>query len=168
MGQLYQELVNFDYWTTVAQLLNFGLQLLLFKRFLFEPVKKILEKRQNEVNTVYADAEQANIAAQEAKRSYETHLATARQEAEDITSKAVASAKLQSDQILSAAKEESDKLRAKASADIELERQRAMSEAKGEISKMAVEIASKLVEKEIDENTHSALIDRFIDEIGEN
>ena len=165
---MYQELVNFDYWTTVAQLLNFGLQLLLFKRFLFEPVKKILEKRQQEVNIVYTDAEQANIAAQEVKRSYESHLANARVEAEEITNKAIASAKLQSDQILSAAKEESEKLRAKTTADIELERQRAMSEAKGEISKMAVEIASKLVEKEIDEKTHSALIDSFIAEIGEN
>ena len=165
---MYQQLVNFDYWTTVAQLLNFALQLFLFKRFLFEPVKKILEKRQQEVNTVYADAEQANIAAQEAKKSYESHLANARIEAEEITNKAVASAKLQSEQIISEAKTESDKLRTKATADIELERQRAMSEAKNEISKIAVEIASKLVEKEIDENTHSALIDSFIDEIGEN
>ena len=165
---MYQQLVNFDYWTTVAQLLNFGLQLLLFKRFLFEPVKKILEKRQLEVNSVLSDAEQANIAAQEAKESYEKHLANARMEAEEITTKAVASARLQSDQILSAAKEETEKLRAKTSADIELERQRAMSEAKSEISKMAVEIASKLVEKEIDENAHAALIDKFIDEIGEN
>ncbi len=165
---MYQQLVNFDYWTTVAQLLNFALQLFLFKRFLFEPVKKILEKRQQEVNTVYADAEQANIAAQEAKKSYESHLANARIEAEEITNKAVASAKLQSEQIISEAKTESDKLRTKATADIELERQRAMSEAKSEISKIAVEIASKLVEKEIDENTHNALIDSFIDEIGEN
>ncbi len=165
---MYQQLVNFDYWTTVAQLLNFGLQLFLFKRFLFEPIKKVLEKRQQEVNTVYADAEMANIAAQRARENYESHLANARVEAADITTKAVASANLQSEQILSAAKEESAKIRAKATADIELERQRAMSEAKGEISKMAVEIASKLVEREIDEKTHSALIDKFIDEIGEN
>ncbi len=165
---MYQSLVSFDYWTLIAQLCNFGIQLFLFKRFLFEPVRKILEKRQQEVDMVFADAEQANIAAQEAKESYESHLANARVEAEEITAKAVANAKLQSEQILSLAKEESDKLRAKTTADIELERQRAMSEAKGEISKMAVEIASKLVEKEIDENAHAALIDKFIDEIGEN
>ncbi len=165
---MYQSLVSFDYWTLIAQLCNFGIQLFLFKRFLFEPVRKILEKRQQEVDIVFADAEQANIAAQEAKESYESHLANARVEAEEITAKAVANAKLQSEQILSLAKEESDKLRAKTTADIELERQRAMSEAKGEISKMAVEIASKLVEKEIDENAHAALIDKFIDEIGEN
>ena len=165
---MYQSLVSFDYWTLIAQLCNFGIQLFLFKRFLFEPVRKILEKRQQEVDMVFADAEQANIAAQEAKESYESHLANARVEAEEITAKAVANAKLQSEQILSLAKEESDKLRAKTTADIELERQRAMSEAKGEISKMAVEIASKLVEKEIDENAHAALIDKFLDEIGEN
>ena len=165
---MYQELVNFDYWTTVAQLLNFGLQLYLFKRFLFEPVRKVLEKRQQEVNAVLSDAEQASIAAQEAKASYESHLANARIEAEDITAKAVASAKLQSEQLVSEAQQEVAKLRDKASADIELERQRAMSEAKEEISKMAVEIASKVVEKEIDENVHSALIEKFIEEIGEN
>lgn len=164
----YQSLVNFNYWTLIAQLCNFGIQLLLFKRFLFEPVKKILEKRQAEVNNIYTEAEKANIDAQEAKQSYESHLAGARIEAEEITSKAVASAKAQGEQIVSAARTEAEQLRTKASADIELERQRAMSEAKGEISKMAVEIASKLVEKEIDEETHSALIDKFIDEIGEN
>ena len=53
----YQSLVNFDYWTLIAQLCNFGIQLLLFKRFLFEPVKKILEKRQAEVNNIYSASE---------------------------------------------------------------------------------------------------------------
>lgn len=165
---MYQSLVSFDYWTLIAQLCNFGIQLYLFKRFLFEPVRKILEKRQQEVDSIYSDAEKANIAAQTAKETYESSLVNVRAEAEKITSGAVASAKLQSEQIVSAAQEEADKIRTKASADIELERARAMSEAKGEISKMAVEIASKVVEKEIDEKAHSALIEKFIDEIGEN
>lgn len=165
---MYQSLVSFDYWTLIAQLCNFGIQLLLFKRFLFEPVRKILEKRQAEVDDIFAEADKANIDAQSAKEKYEYHLTNARAEAESITSKAVASAKLQSEQIVTAAQTEADKIREKASSDIELERQRAMSEAKGEISKMAVEIASKVVEKELDESTHSALIEKFIDEIGEN
>ena len=165
---MYQSLVSFDYWTLIAQLCNFGIQLYLFKRFLFEPVRKILEKRQQEVDSVYADAEKANIDAQEAKKTYEESLSKVRIEAEDITSKAVASAKFQSDQIITDAQGEANKIRTKATADIELERQRVMSEAKGEISKMAVEIASKVVGKEINEETHSALIEKFIDEVDEN
>jgi len=165
---MYQSLVSFDGWTLVAQLINFAIQLYLFKRFLFEPVRKVLEQRQNEVNGLYTDAEKASIEAQKAKEDYENSLANVRQEADKITSNAVASAKLQSDQLIAEAQEEAAKIRTKASADIELERQRAMSEAKGEISKMAIEIASKVVEKEINEETHNALIEKFIDEIGEN
>jgi len=164
---MYQSLVSFDYWTLVAQLCNFGIQILLFKRFLFTPVKNILEKRQQEVNSVYDEAAMANEAAQKAKEEYETSLATVRQESDRITEQAVASAKMQSDQIIAQAQADAAQLLEKANKDIELERSRAMTEAKGEISKMAIEIASKVVEKEIDEKTHEALIGKFIDELGE-
>ena len=60
----YQSLVNFDYWTLIAQLCNFGIQLLLFKRFLFEPVKKILEKRQAElINRLFSAGERSGVNA---------------------------------------------------------------------------------------------------------
>lgn len=164
---MYQSLVNFDYWTLIAQLCNFGIQLFLFKRFLFNPVKQILEKRQQEVNAVYDNAEKTNEEAMALKENYETSLANVREEAAAITTRALESAKLQSEQILESANRDVVSMREKATKDIELERMRTMTEAKSEISKMAVEIASKLVEKEIDEKTHADLIDKFIDELGD-
>ena len=161
----YQSLVDFNGWTLIAQILNLFIQIYLFKRFLFKPVKKIFEQRQQEVDSLYA--EKAKLDAETAKESYETHLQTASAEASEITSRAIASAKLTGEQIVSTAKAEADAMREKASREIELERRKTMDELKGEISGLAVEIASKVAEKEIGEKEHEALIGKFIDELGE-
>ena len=68
---------------------------------------------------------------------------------------------------MKAAEAETVALREKATRDIELERRKAMNEAKGEISSLAVELASKVVKKEIDQKDHEALFEQFIDELGE-
>ena len=154
----YQSLVAFEGWTFIAQILNLFIQMYLFKKFLFKPIQNILAQRQQEVDTLYADADSAKQDAESAKAEYESHLLTARTEAEEITARAVKNAQTRS---------EAAAMREKASRDIELERRKAMNEMKSEISGLAVEIASKVAEKEIDEKQHEALIERFIDELGE-
>ena len=160
----YQSLVSFEYWTLIAQFLNFFKQIYLFKRFLFNPVQNIIKQRQAQADNVIKEAETAREEALSSKEAYEAHLKTARSEAEEITARAVASAQERSEQILSAAQEDAAALRAKAARDIELDRRKAMNDAKSEISGMAVEIAAKLVNKEIDEKSNQALIDQFISE----
>ena len=56
---------------------------------------------------------------------------------------------------------------AKAEAQIEQEKKKAMNELKDEISGIAVDIASKVVEREIDEKDHEELISEFIKGVGE-
>ena len=163
----YQSLVAFEGWTFIAQILNLFIQMYLFKRFLFKPIQKILAQRQQEVDAIYADADYAKQDAESAKTEYEGHLLTARTEAEAITERAVKNAQTRSDAMLASAQSEAAAMREKASRDIELERRKAMNEMKREISGLAVEIASKVAEKEIDEKQHEALIERFIDELGE-
>jgi len=165
---MYQSLVSFQYWTVIAQILNLLLQMYLFKRFLFKPIKNILAKRQEEVQNTYDEAALAKEDAEKAKAEYESHLINAKAEAEAITAKAMANAKIQGDAIVKAAEEESSAIREKASRDIELERRKALKDAKDEISTMAVEIASKVVKKEINQKDHEALFEQFIEDLGES
>ncbi len=51
-----------------------------------------------------------------------------------------------------------------AAKEIEADRKKVMDQARGEISDMAVEIAEKLVRKELDDGNKGALIDQFINE----
>ena len=53
----YQSLVAFEGWTFIAQILNLFIQMYLFKKFLFKPIQNILAQRQQEVDTLYADAD---------------------------------------------------------------------------------------------------------------
>ena len=78
----YQSLVAFNGWTFIAQILNLFIQLYLFKRFLFKPIKNILAKRQAEVDAIYDEADKAKLDAETAKSDYEAHLLTANTEAE--------------------------------------------------------------------------------------
>ena len=55
----YQSLVAFEGWTFIAQILNLFIQMYLFKKFLFKPIQNILAQRQQEVDTLYADADSA-------------------------------------------------------------------------------------------------------------
>ena len=163
----YQSLIDFQGWTFIAQICNLFLQMYLFKRFLFNPIKKIIAQRQAEINQTYADADKAKLDAEAAKADYEAHLLTARTEAEAITSRAISSAKERSEQLLREAADNASAMREKASRDIALERRKAMDEVKGEISDLAVQIASKVAQKEIGTADHEALVERFIDELGD-
>lgn len=163
----YQSLVAFEGWTFIATILNLFIQIFLFKKFLFKPVKDILAKRQQEVDAIYEEADTARKDAESSKAEYESHLLTARAEAEAITARAVQNAQTRSDALLASAQSEAAALREKATRDIALERRKAMNEMKSEISGLAVEIAAKVAEKEIDEKQHEVLIERFIDELGE-
>ena len=56
---------------------------------------------------------------------------------------------------------------AKASADIAQEKKKALNDAKNEISGLALAIAGKVVERELNGADQADLIDRFIDGLGD-
>ena len=65
------------------------------------------------------------------------------------------------------ARSEAAALKTKAEAEIAAERKKAAGALKNDISSMALAIAGKVVEKELDESAHKALIDGFISEMGD-
>ncbi len=71
------------------------------------------------------------------------------------------------EEILGEARAQAAAFKQKAEADIAQERKKAVNEAKDEIGGMAMEIASKVVEREIKAADHKDLIDEFIKNVGE-
>ncbi len=163
---MYQSLVTVDIWTWIAMICNLLLQMYLIKRFLLDKVLAVLDQRKAEANAQLADAEQANAQAQELKADYERSIESARDEAGQILSAAQQSASARSEEILSDARHQAELLRQRAENDIALERSKAVSELKDEIGSMAIEIASKVVEREINADDHEALIEDFIRNVG--
>ncbi len=154
-------------WTLVFMLLNTLILFLALKKFLFVPVKKVLDDRASAVENELKAAEVSNNEALELKKQYEESLQGAKVEASDIVAAAKKRANEQAEEIINEAKSASQELSKRAAKEIELEKVKAMNEVKSEIGLIAVELASKVVEKDITESDHQNLIDSFIKDIGE-
>lgn len=157
------ELISLNIWHIVAAILNLLILYLIVKKFLFNPVQKILAERQAQVDALYSDAETAQNQAEAARMEYEQKLSHAEEEAESILQNATVRADRMSEKILSEATEKASAKLRKADADIAQEKKKAIDEIKNEISGISVDIAEKMVGHEINEEDHRQLIDSFID-----
>ena len=165
--QLYQALITLDGGTFLAQICNLMIQLVIFKKLLLNPVKKVIAERKAKADSQIADAEKLRTEAEAMKAEYEQNLQNARTEANQIVAAAQKTAAARSEELLGEARAQAAALKQKAEADIAQERKKAVNEVKDEIGGMAMEIASKVVEREIKEADHQDLIDEFIKNVGE-
>ena len=165
--QLYQALITLDVWTFVAQICNLMIQLVIFKKFLLKPIKQVIADRKAKADSQIADAQKLRTEAEAMKAEYEQNLQNARTEANQIVAAAQKTATARSEELLGEARAQAAALKQKAEADIAQERKKAVNEVKDEIGGMAMEIASKVVEREIREADHKDLIDEFIKNVGE-
>ena len=165
--ELYQALITLDGWTFLAQICNLMIQLVIFKKLLLNPVKKVIAERKAKADNQIADAEKLRTEAEAMKAEYEQNLQNARTEANQIVAAAQKTAAARSEELLGEARAQAAALKQKAEADIAQERKKAVNEVKDEIGGIAMEIASKVVEREISEKDHKDLIDEFIKNVGE-
>ena len=167
MEQVYQALITLDGWTFLAQICNLMIQLVIFKKFLQKPIKQVIADRKAKADSELADAQKLRTEAEAMKAEYEQNLQTARTEANQIVTAAQKTATARSEEIVGEARAQAAALKQKAEADIAQERKKAVNEVKDEIGGIAMEIASKVVEREISEKDHKDLIDEFIKNVGE-
>ena len=165
--ELYQALITLDGWTFLAQICNLMIQLVIFKKFLLKPIKQVIADRKAKADSEIADAQKLRTEAEAMKAEYEQNLQNARTEANQIVATAQKTATARSEEIVGEARAQAAALKQKAEADIAQERKKAVNEVKDEIGGIAMEIASKVVEREISEKDHKDLIDEFIKHVGE-
>ena len=162
-----QGLVSIVPWTLIAQLCNLFIQMLLIKKFLLKPIRNILKKRQEMTDAKIREAEKAEADAMAIKAEYEQNMQEAREKANDIISTAQKNASIQSEKMLKEANQQVSALKAKAESDIAQEKKKAVNELKDEIGDIAVEIAGKVIDREVNEADHEKLINDFISNIGD-
>jgi F-type H+-transporting ATPase subunit b len=163
----FQSFVGIDLWTALFTLLNFLTILIVGTKFLWKPVMKIIKDRQKEIDDLYADANTAKTSAQAMEMEYQQKLAVATETGDRIVKEAVARGQAREEEILRKANADAAAIMDKASADIAMEKKKAINDAKDEISEMAMAIAGKVVGRQLTDADQSALVDAFIDELGD-
>ncbi len=166
MGQ-FEAFVGVNFWTALFTLLNTLTVYFVAKKFLFGPVMKLIQQRQQEIDTMYLEADAAKESALALENEYRTQLAAAQETSETLVKEAMARGKSREEEILRLANREADAIREKASADIAREKKKALNDAKDEISSLAMEIAGKVVGTSLDDARQKQLVDSFLEELGE-
>ena len=163
----YLGFFSVDVWTIIFTWVNMFILFTLVKKILFKPVNNILDQREAEINKIYADANDANEKAAAMEKVYSEKMAQARDEAGEIIKQATLSAQRREQEIISAAQTKAANMTKRAEAEIAQERKKAYQEIRDEISDISVAIAGKMVQREITAHDHEALINQFIENVGE-
>ena len=161
------DVISVNIWAILASLANLLILTLIVKRFLFKPVKKIVDARRAAIDDDYAQAKAAREEAEESRQNYEAAMAAAKQTSDQIIAEATRSAEYRSNEIVAEARQKATDIRRQAEADAVLERKKAEDEIKREIADVSTQLTGKLLQREINENDHKNLIDSFLNELGD-
>ena len=163
----YQSLVAINPVTLIAQICNLFIQMFLVKKFFLDKIQAVLDKRRAAADEQLTAAESAKAEAMQIKETYEQNMQEAKAQASEILDRAQKTATTRGEEIIRQASEEAAQLKQKAAADIAMEKKKALNDAKDEISGVAMAIAEKVVERQLDSADHDKLINQFIDGLGD-
>lgn len=161
-----QGLVEFG-WTFFFVLVNFVIFYLLMKKYLFERVTDHMEKRTQEIADSFDTAASKKKDAEELIAKYESKIEDIKSERNAMIKDATKRAEERSKEIIKAAEDDAKKIVIKAQADIEREKIKTTNMIKDQMSVLAIGIAAKVIEKELDKDAHQKMIRQIISEVGE-
>ena len=146
----------------VMGLVAFILLMLILMKVAFPKLNEMLEERQAAIQGKLEEADSKLEEAEAAKRNFEANLDDARGEATRIIDEAKSTAESLRADILAKAESEAAAMIERAQADVAAERQRVLQELRSQVGTMSVELASRIVERELDSSTHEGLVDEYI------
>ncbi|HGQ0596435.1 TPA: F0F1 ATP synthase subunit B [Streptococcus pneumoniae] len=146
---------------------SFILLLVLIKKFAWSNVTGIFEERAEKIASDIDRAEEARQKAEVLAQKREDELAGSRKEAKTIIENAKETAEQSKANILADAKLEAGHLKEKANQEIAQNKVEALQSVKGEVADLTISLAGKIISQNLDSHAHKALIDQYIDQLGE-
>ncbi|HEU3168128.1 TPA: F0F1 ATP synthase subunit B [Streptococcus pneumoniae] len=146
---------------------SFILLLVLIKKFAWSNITGIFEERAEKIASDIDKAEEARQKAEVLAQKREDELAGSRKEAKTIIENAKETAEQSKANILADAKLEAGHLKEKANQEIAQNKVEALQSVKGEVADLTISLAGKIISQNLDSHAHKALIDQYIDQLGE-
>lgn len=146
-------------------ILAFGILYWALNKFAFGKLFDVMEKRRQLVLNSLNEAAESREQAKEYIAQQKQELDNARKDAYQIIEQARVTSAKQSEEIIKSAQEESSRLKQEALNDIEAEKSNAVAAIRSEVGGISVQIASKIIEKQIDEKSQKELVDQYLKEV---
>ncbi len=150
----------------IEHALNLLIFFLLLRHFLYKPVSKFMAEREakcaREREQLDASRNEANVL----KAQYETSMKNARLDAEHIADERRKAAEREADDLRKKPKQDAQGILSDAMHQAVAEREGMLNELKTQTAELAVDIAGKILEREVTQEDHQRIIDSFFDKVG--
>ena len=144
-------------------LVSFLIMAALVWHFAWKPVTQMMQKRADKIANDIDSAAQSREEAQKLAAKRQEELKGFHQEAATIVDNAKQAGESQRAEIIATAQQDAQNLKNQAQKDAEQARHDALRGAKKDIAKLSIEIASKLIHKQLNADDQQALIDSYIE-----
>ncbi len=152
--------------TLIVQIITFAFFVWFTMKFVWPPITKALEERRNEIAEGLAAAERGQKELELARYKAVQDLKEAKLQAAEIIDKAQKRAAHLLDEAKQSAQTEAARLIQVAQEQIEQEMNQAKEALRKQVSKLAIAGTEKILEREVNEQTHQAVFDKLVQEIG--
>lgn len=152
----------------VTQAATFLLFLVIVWLVAFKRIGGVLEERRTRIEQGLRDADAARVERERAANERTAVLAAARQEANDILTRAQKVADENRERDMTETRAELERLREKAAADIDTEKQRAIGEVRAQVAELALLAAGRVVGETMTAERERRLVDEFLHEVTGN
>jgi F-type H+-transporting ATPase subunit b len=142
--------------------------LIAMVKFGVPAVKNMEQAREDRIRGDLEGAETARSEAEAEKAQYLSQIASAREEAGRIIEEARQSAEQVRRDLIARAEVEANEVRERAQSDIAAQQARAMTELRTDVAQLSIDLAERIVERNLDRDTQLQLVDSFINQVGSN
>ncbi len=153
--------INQAIWSILAFLLLF----VLLSRFVFPSIVKILEEREKRIDESLRKAEETREEAERLMTEYKKQLEEAKREAQAIVEQGRKLGESAKEEMIRKAQEEAQKIVEKAQAEIIREKEKAFKELQQKTGDLALDIASRLLAKNITSEDNKRLIEETLKQV---
>ena len=147
-------------------LFSFVILFILMAKFALPAVRKAMEARTEKIRGDLATAEAAKEEATTLLQDYQRQLADAKAESNRIIDEARQAAEGLRKDLMARAESDAAEVRSRATADIEAAKDRAMAELRTQLTQLTIELAERVVKRNLDRDSNAALVDEYISSIG--
>ena len=150
-----------------AAIIAFGIVFFFIWKYAIPAFNEMIENRQAAIKANLEAAEAEKEQAASLRSDYEASIAGARAEATKIVEDARQAGESARADIVARAESEAEDIKTRAGQELESERERAVASMRREVAGLSIDVAEKLVGRNLDRASQQALVDQFIDELGD-
>ena len=162
LSKILNPMTSTIFWSIVCFLILF----FVLWKFVFKPVGKMINSRQEEIRKNLDEADRQRDEAIKYLDEQKVMLEESKKEAREIIESGRQAARKAQEEIVEASHEKSRQLLDSALEEIKREKERSLNEVKNRIIDIAMQTTEKVISKSLSEEEHKKLIEESLQEVG--